>query len=146
MHIADLEKGMLGANGIVGGGPPIACGAALTAKYRRTGGVAVAFTGDGAINQGTTAESMNLARVWNLPMILVVEDNGPGIAEEERQRVFDPFYRILGGDEVGSGLGLSIVQTICARVGARVSLGFADERSRSGLRVTVSFPDLDAIT
>lgn len=80
MHIADLEKGMLGANGIVGGGPPIACGAALTSKYRRTGGVAVAFTGDGAINQGTTAESMNLSRVWNLPMIFAVEDNGFGEA------------------------------------------------------------------
>jgi TPP-dependent pyruvate/acetoin dehydrogenase alpha subunit len=80
MHIADLEKGMLGANGIVGGGPPIACGAALTAKYRRTGGVAVSFSGDGAINQGTTAESMNLAKVWNLPMIFAVEDNGFGEA------------------------------------------------------------------
>src|SRR5262249_8830236 len=80
MHIADLEKGMLGANGIVGGGPPIACGAAFTSKYRRTGGVAVAFTGDGAINQGTTAESMNLARVWNLPVIFAVEDNGFGEA------------------------------------------------------------------
>jgi pyruvate dehydrogenase E1 component alpha subunit len=80
MHIADLEKGMLGANGIVGGGPPIACGAALTAKYRRTGGVAVAFTGDGAINQGTTAESLNLSRVWNLPIIFAVEDNGFGEA------------------------------------------------------------------
>jgi TPP-dependent pyruvate/acetoin dehydrogenase alpha subunit len=80
MHIADLAKGMLGANGIVGGGPPIACGAALMAKYRRTGGVAVAFTGDGAINQGTTAESMNLARVWNLPIIFAVEDNGFGEA------------------------------------------------------------------
>jgi acetoin:2,6-dichlorophenolindophenol oxidoreductase subunit alpha len=80
MHIADLEKGMLGANGIVGGGPPIACGAALTAKYRRTGGVAIAFAGDGAINQGTTAESMNLAAVWKLPMIFAVEDNGFGEA------------------------------------------------------------------
>lgn len=80
MHIADLEKGMLGANGIVGGGPPIACGAALTAKYRHTGAVAVSFSGDGAINQGTTAESMNLSKVWNLPIVFVVEDNGFGEA------------------------------------------------------------------
>ncbi|MCP4327922.1 MAG: thiamine pyrophosphate-dependent dehydrogenase E1 component subunit alpha [Alphaproteobacteria bacterium] len=76
MHIADLDKGMLGANGIVGGAPPIACGAALAAKCRKTHGVAVAFTGDGGINQGTTAESLNLARVWDLPVIFVVEDNG----------------------------------------------------------------------
>ena len=76
MHIADLSKGMLGANGIVGGGPPLICGAALTAKYLKTGGIAVAFVGDGGSNQGTTLESYNLAKVWNLPVIFVIEDNG----------------------------------------------------------------------
>jgi TPP-dependent pyruvate/acetoin dehydrogenase alpha subunit len=76
MHIADLSKGMMGANGIVGGGPPLICGAALTAKTLKTGGVAVAFMGDGASNQGTTMESFNLAKAWNLPVIFVVEDNG----------------------------------------------------------------------
>ena len=80
MHIADFEKGMMGANGIVGGGPPLICGAALTAKTLKTGGVAVAFIGDGAANQGTTQESLNLAAVWNLPAIFVVEDNGWGEA------------------------------------------------------------------
>ena len=76
MHIADLSKGMMGANGIVGGGPPLICGAALSAKTLGTGGVAVAFVGDGASNQGTTFESYNLAKVWNLPAVFVVEDNG----------------------------------------------------------------------
>ncbi|HFA59710.1 MAG TPA: thiamine pyrophosphate-dependent dehydrogenase E1 component subunit alpha [Rhodospirillales bacterium] len=76
MHIADLEKGMMGANGIVGGGPPLICGAALAAKTLGTGGVAVAFVGDGGSNQGTTLESYNLAKVWNLPAIFVIEDNG----------------------------------------------------------------------
>lgn len=76
MHIADLSKGMLGANGIVGGGPPLICGAALTAKTLKTGGVAVAFYGDGASNQGTTLESLNLASIWKLPAIFVCEDNG----------------------------------------------------------------------
>ncbi|MGI9305049.1 MAG: thiamine pyrophosphate-dependent dehydrogenase E1 component subunit alpha [Gammaproteobacteria bacterium] len=75
MHIADLERGMMGANGIVGGGPPLVCGAALTAKTLKTGGVAVAFVGDGGSNQGTTLESYNLASVWNLPAVFVVEDN-----------------------------------------------------------------------
>ena len=69
-------KGMMGANGIVGGGPPLICGAALTAKTLKTGGVAIAFVGDGGSNQGTTFESYNLAKVWNLPAIFVVEDNG----------------------------------------------------------------------
>jgi pyruvate dehydrogenase E1 component alpha subunit len=76
MHIADLSKGMLGANGIVGGGPPLICGAALSAKVLGTGGIAVSFLGDGASNQGTTLESYNLAGVWKLPAIFVVEDNG----------------------------------------------------------------------
>ena len=76
MHIADLSKGMMGANGIVGGGPPLVCGAALSAKTLGTGGVAVAFVGDGGSNQGTTLESYNLARVWDLPVVFVIEDNG----------------------------------------------------------------------
>jgi pyruvate dehydrogenase E1 component alpha subunit len=75
MHIADMAKGMMGANGIVGGGPPLICGAALSAKTLKTGGVAVAFVGDGGSNQGTTLESYNLASVWKLPAIFVVEDN-----------------------------------------------------------------------
>jgi len=76
MHIADMDKGMMGANGIVGGGPPLVCGAALSAKTLKTGGVAVAFFGDGGMNEGATMESMNLASVWKLPAIFVLEDNG----------------------------------------------------------------------
>src|ERR1035437_5794759 len=80
MHIADLSKGMLGANGIVGGGPPLICGTALAAKIKGDGGVGVAFFGDGASNQGTTMEALNLASVWNLPAIFVAENNGYGEA------------------------------------------------------------------
>ncbi|UFJ43346.1 thiamine pyrophosphate-dependent dehydrogenase E1 component subunit alpha [Brevibacillus humidisoli] len=76
MHIADLDKGMLGANGIVGGGFPLACGAALTAKLKQTKGVSVCFFGDGANNQGTFHEGINLAAIWKLPVIFVAENNG----------------------------------------------------------------------
>src|SRR5215217_5751401 len=76
MHIADLSKGMLGANGIVGGGPPLVCGVGLASKHKGDGSVAVAFFGDGASNQGTTLESLNLASIWNLPVIFVAENNG----------------------------------------------------------------------
>jgi acetoin:2,6-dichlorophenolindophenol oxidoreductase subunit alpha len=76
MHIADLSKGMMGANGILGAGAPLICGAALAAKRRGDGGVGVTFFGDGASNQGTVLESMNLAAIWNLPAIFVVENNG----------------------------------------------------------------------
>jgi pyruvate dehydrogenase E1 component alpha subunit len=69
MHIADLEAGMMGANGIVGGGPPLVCGAGLSAKMKGNGNVALAFFGDGASNQGTTFESLNLATVWKLPCV-----------------------------------------------------------------------------
>ena len=76
MHIADLSTGMLGANGIVGGGPPLVCGVGLSAKVRGTDQVGVSFTGDGGSNQGTFLESLNLAAVWDLPVIFVVENNG----------------------------------------------------------------------
>lgn len=75
MHIADVSKGMLGANGIVGGGPPIAVGAALAAKIDKTGAVSVAFGGDGSCNQGTVLEAMNLAVVLKAPVIFLFENN-----------------------------------------------------------------------
>ena len=78
MHIADLDKGMLGANAIVGGNPPLVVGAALTLKTKGLTNVAVSFTGDGGSNQGTTFEAMNLAVVLNLPAIFVFENNGYG--------------------------------------------------------------------
>jgi len=87
MHIADLDKGMMGANGIVGGGPPLVCGAALAAKTLKTGGVAVAFVGDGGSNQGTTFEAMNLASVWKLPAVFVFENNGYAEATSSRYSV-----------------------------------------------------------
>ncbi len=80
MHIADLDRGMLGANGIVGGGLGLAVGAGLTAKLRKTGGVSIAFFGDGASNQGQFHEAMNLAAIWKLPVIFVCENNGYGEA------------------------------------------------------------------
>lgn len=75
MHIADFSLGILGANGIVGAGLPIATGAALAAKVRGSGEVAVCFFGDGASNEGTFHESLNLASAWKLPVIFVCENN-----------------------------------------------------------------------
>jgi pyruvate dehydrogenase E1 component alpha subunit len=75
MHIADIDKGMLGANGIVGAGGPLACGAALSVKTRGADQVVVCFFGDGAAEQGTMHESMNLASVLKLPLIFVCENN-----------------------------------------------------------------------
>jgi TPP-dependent pyruvate/acetoin dehydrogenase alpha subunit len=100
MHIADLSRGMLGANGIVGGGPPLICGAALSAKYLKTGGIAVAFVGDGGSNQGTTLESYNLAKVWHLPVIFVIEDNGYA---ESTASVWS-----VGGSQTGRAAGFGI--------------------------------------
>ena len=75
MHIADIDKGMLGANGIVGAGAPIAVGAAISAKLDGKGRVSIAFSGDGACNQGTTFEAMNMAVVLKVPAIFVFENN-----------------------------------------------------------------------
>lgn len=76
MHVADVGKGILGANGIVGGGIGIATGAALAAQLENRQAVSVAFFGDGASNQGVLAESMNIAALWKLPLIFVCEANG----------------------------------------------------------------------
>ncbi|WP_460141286.1 thiamine pyrophosphate-dependent dehydrogenase E1 component subunit alpha [Pseudomonas sp. S2_E01] len=76
MHIADFEKGMLGANGIVGAGAPLVVGAALAARLKGTDSVAVVFFGDGGSNEGAVFEAMNMASVWNLPCLFVAENNG----------------------------------------------------------------------
>ena len=76
MHVADMHIGMLGANGIVGAGIPLAVGSALAHQVRGTGGVAVAFFGDGALAEGVLHESLNLAALWRLPLLLVCENNG----------------------------------------------------------------------
>lgn len=76
MHIVDMNRGMLGANAIVGGGIPIAIGAAFASQYRGDGTVAVSFFGDGATNIGAFHESVNMAAVWDLPCIFVIENNG----------------------------------------------------------------------
>ncbi len=80
MHIADLSLGIYGANGIVGAGTPIACGAALAAKLARSDRVAVSFFGDGGMNQGVVHEALNLAAIWKLPVVFVCENNGYAIS------------------------------------------------------------------
>jgi TPP-dependent pyruvate/acetoin dehydrogenase alpha subunit len=75
MHIADFAVGMLGANGIVGGGLPIATGAALAAQIERKGNVAVCFFGDGAVAEGEFHEALNISSVWKLPIVFVCENN-----------------------------------------------------------------------
>jgi len=75
MHIADFSLGILGANGVVAGGPPISTGAGLSIKMRQTDQVVVCFFGDGASNRGPVHEAMNMCSIWNLPVIFVVENN-----------------------------------------------------------------------
>ncbi|MBM3776384.1 MAG: thiamine pyrophosphate-dependent dehydrogenase E1 component subunit alpha [Acidobacteria bacterium] len=76
MHLGDLSRGVLGANGIVGAGAPLACGAALSAKFSGAARVAVCFLGDGATNAGAFHEALNLASVLKLPVVFVIENNG----------------------------------------------------------------------
>ena len=80
MHIADVSQGNLGANGIVGGGIPIATGAGLTTKLKKIDRVVLCFFGDGALNQGVFHESVNLASVWKLPVIYLCENNTYGMS------------------------------------------------------------------
>jgi TPP-dependent pyruvate/acetoin dehydrogenase alpha subunit len=94
MHIADINVGMLGANGIVGSSIPVATGAALSAKVRGSDRVSVAFFGDGAANQGSLHESMNLASIWKLPMLFVCENN--------RYAEATPFEFVVAGQSVAN--------------------------------------------
>lgn len=91
MHISDLDIGMLGANGIVGGGIPIAVGAAFANAYRENGLVSCSFFGDGASNEGVFHEAANMAALYNLPVVLVCENNGFGeyTPQAEHQKIVD---------------------------------------------------------
>ncbi len=118
MHIADLEKGNLGANAIVGGGVPIAVGAALASQMQHGDlaaeckmPVAVSFFGDAASNQGVVHEAMNLASVWKLPVVFVCENNGYGISVPQwqstsvkdiavRGAAYDMPYEVVDGNKV----------------------------------------------
>jgi len=98
MHIADLDTGNLGANGIVGGGIPIGVGAALSISLRQSDQVIAIFFSDGAANNGVFAESLNLAAIWNLPAIFVLENNQYAVSTpiEESSRDPDLFGRGKG--------------------------------------------------
>ena len=105
MHIADLDLGMMGANGIVGGGFGIATGAALSAKMRGSGQVAICFFGDGAANQGIMLETINMAVIWDLPAIYLCENNQYG--------EHTPYRSVTGIEHIverAAGLGLEGVQ------------------------------------
>lgn len=98
MHIADVSKGILGANGIVGGGTAIGVGAALSAKLQGKDSVCVVFTSDGAVMNGTFGESLNLAAVWNLPVLFVIENNQYAVSTPVHQTTREPelYKRALG--------------------------------------------------
>ena len=87
MHIADLSVGNLGANGVVGGGIPLAVGAALSLKMRKTDRVVLCFFGDGAANQGCFHESANLAAIWSLPVVFICENNMYGMSFSVKKSV-----------------------------------------------------------
>ena len=101
MHIADMDKHMLGANGIVGGGMGLATGAALTAKLQKTGAVAICFFGDGALEQGILHETTNMAAIWKLPVVFVCENNQYAMSARSD-------WSIAGGDPASRAAGYGI--------------------------------------
>jgi pyruvate dehydrogenase E1 component alpha subunit len=101
MHIADMDKHMLGANGIVGGGMGLATGAALTAQMQHTGSVAICFFGDGALEQGILHETTNLAAIWKLPVVFVCENNQYAMSASAA-------WSVAGGDPAKRAAGYGI--------------------------------------
>ena len=128
MHIADFTQGNLGANAIVGGGIPIAVGAALSAKLQKQDRVAVSFFGDGASNEGSYHESLNMASIWKLPIIFVCENNGYGISVpvSESTSVKDISVRGAAYDMPGETVDGNDVEAIDA------AFARALERAKSG--------------
>jgi pyruvate dehydrogenase E1 component alpha subunit len=98
MHISNMSLGMLGANGIVGGGPPIAMGAAFSNKFKKNKNVSVAFFGDGASNEGAFHEAANMAALYKLPCVFVCENNGYGeyTPQANHQAIVDVADRAAG--------------------------------------------------
>ena len=93
-HMCCMEKHFLGTNGIVGGGLPIATGAAFALKYKKSSDIAVVFFGDGAANQGTFHESLNIAALWKLPVLFVCENNLYGMSTQVERTVAGETHRI----------------------------------------------------
>ena len=98
MHVSNMDLGMLGANGIVGAGPPIAVGAAFSIKFRKAPNVAVTFFGDGASNEGSFHEAANMAALYKLPLLFVCENNGYGeyTPQANHQAIIDVADRAAG--------------------------------------------------
>jgi len=128
MHIADLDLGMLGANGIVGAGAPIAVGAAFAARYKGTSAVSVCFFGDGATNEGALHEAMNLAAVLKLPVIFVCENNlyGEWTRQDRHQTVPDVSERAKAYNIPG------VVADGMDVLSVRQAVSEAVERARAG--------------
>jgi 2-oxoisovalerate dehydrogenase E1 component len=129
MHIAALELDILGCNGIVGAGIPHACGAALTAKLRGTGQVAVAYFGDGAAGQGAVHEGMNLAATWELPVVFICENNQFALSADWRTQraVADIADRAAGygmPGEIVDGNDVAAVEEAVTRALARAREGY----------------------
>ncbi|TDJ41361.1 MAG: thiamine pyrophosphate-dependent dehydrogenase E1 component subunit alpha [Gammaproteobacteria bacterium] len=128
MHICDMDLGMLGANGIVGAGPPIAVGAAFANKFKDNGAVAVTFFGDGASNEGSVHEAANMAGLFKLPIVMVCENNGYGeyTAQKNHQAIVDVADRAAGYGMPGVVVdGMDVVAVYEAA-------GEAIDRARSG--------------
>jgi pyruvate dehydrogenase E1 component alpha subunit len=128
MHIADVAGGNLGANGIVGGGLPIAVGAALAIRRQKRDDVTVCFFGDGASNEGAFHEALNMAAIWKLPVIFICENNkyGMSVSTERSMAVVNvadraPAYNIPG--EIVDGNSIADVAEAVMRAIARARRG-----------------------
>ncbi len=128
MHIAAFELGILGANGVVGGGIPVSVGAALSSKMLNTGRVTVCFFGDGASNQGSFHESLNMASTWKLPVVFICENNfyGISVAQARCQNIDDISVRAAAYGMPGVTVDGNDVMAVYEAAGKAV------ERARKG--------------
>lgn len=127
-HIAVKEINFLGTNGITGGGMPVATGAALMAKTRKTGQVVLSFFGDGAANQGSFHESLNMAAVWNLPIVYICENNGYAMWTPANRTTSVADIAVRAAAYGIAGATVDGMDVLAARDAAQVAI----DRARSG--------------
>lgn len=129
MHIADIDIGILGANGIAGGGIPLAVGAALSSKLRKTDQITVCFFGDGASNNGAFHEGLNFASVHRLPVVFVCENNlyGISVSQKQHQAIQDTSLRAMAYNMSGITIDGNDVSTVYETSGKAIQQARAGE-------------------
>ena len=128
MHMFAREKGFYGGHGIVGAQVPLGTGVAFAHKYREDGGVCVAYLGDGAVNQGQVYEAFNMASLWDLPVVYVIENNQYGMGTSVKRASANPDLYLRGSAYNIPGEQIDGMDVVAVKAAAEEAVAYARER------------------